>query len=355
MTILGRMRIAMGGLLVLLLVVAALGIIDGLKYKAGATTVIIAAVAALAVVLGVLAMVFLGRMIGRPVRAAIASIGSTTAELLAVASQVASATAQTATATNETTVTVEEVKQTAMLAQEKAHEASQLSERVSESSKFGEMSSKKNFDAFDQIHAGMGVVADAIDRLNDQAQSVGDIIATVNDLAEQSNLLSVNASIEAAKAGEHGKGFTVVAQEVKSLATQSKQAVAQVRGVLGEIQKAARIAVHAAEEARAAVEVGRSEAGEAIDGTHAEVEIASSAAEATMQIAATSRQQLAGVEQISAAITSINEAGNQSVSGARQVEREVRQLQDLARSLAGLVDASRDDRGARQEPTVSLA
>ena len=66
------------------------------------------------------------------------------------------------------------------------------------------------------------------------------VIATVNDLAEQSNLLSVNASIEAAKAGEAGKGFTVVATEVKSLAEQSKRSVAQVRGVLSEIQKASK-------------------------------------------------------------------------------------------------------------------
>ena len=77
-------------------------------------------------------------------------------------------------------------------------------------------------------------------------QAAGDIIASVNDLAEQSNLLSVNASIEAAKAGEHGKGFAVVAQEVKSLAEQSKQAVAQVRTMLGEIQKASQTAVQAA-------------------------------------------------------------------------------------------------------------
>ena len=64
-----------------------------------------------------------------------------------------------------------------MLAQEKAHQASELSQTVVESSKFGETSSQKNFDTFDQIHSDMGIVADAIDRLNEQAESVGDIIA----------------------------------------------------------------------------------------------------------------------------------------------------------------------------------
>jgi methyl-accepting chemotaxis protein len=236
---------------------------------------------------------------------------------------------------------VEEVKQTAILAQEKATEAFELTEQVAEMCRRGDASAQQNAGKFQHIRSDMDVVAEAIDRLNEQTQSVGDIIATVNDLAEQSNLLSVNASIEAAKAGEHGKGFTVVAQEVKSLAEQSKQAVAQVRGVLSEIQKASAVAVQAAAQSREAVEAGRAEAGRAIENTRAEVVVANGAAEATLQISATSRQQLAGMQQISQAILSINAAGSQSVSGTRQVEQAVRQLQDLAQSLRGLTDNNR--------------
>ena len=186
----------------------------------------------------------------------------------------------------------------------------------------------------------MELVAEAIDRLNDEAQSVGDVIATVNDLAEQSNLLSVNASIEAAKAGDAGKGFTVVAQEVKSLAKQSKQAVAQVRAVLSEIQKASMVVVKAAEQGRETVEAGRNEANGALENIGARVVVATQAAEATSQIAATSRQQLAGMEQISPAILSINDAGRQSALGTREVEREVGQLRELTLSLKGLVDVA---------------
>src|SRR5206468_6485887 len=88
------------------------------------------------------------------------------------------------------------------------------------------------------IQTQMESIADSVVKLSEQGQAIGEIIATVNDLAEQSNLLAVNASIEAAKAGEQGKGFAVVAQEVKSLAEQSKQATAQVRNLLNDIQKA---------------------------------------------------------------------------------------------------------------------
>jgi methyl-accepting chemotaxis protein len=281
----------------------------------------------------------ISRSTKRELQAAISSVSSSAAEMMAIASQVAASAAQTASSTNEVTVTVEEVKQTAMLAQEKASEASELSQSVVETSKFGEISARNNYAHFERIQADMDVVAGAIDRLNEDAQSVGDVVATVNDLAEQSNLLSVNASIEAAKAGEYGKGFTVVAQEVKSLAEQSKQAVAQVRSVLSEIQKASDVVVRAAEQGRETVEMGRNEANQALDNISARVAVANKAAEATSQIAASSQQQLAGMEQISQAIRAIDEAGSQSVSGTRQVEKEVKQLQELALSLKRLVES----------------
>ena len=96
-----------------------------------------------------------------------------------------------------------------------------------------------------RIREQMEAIAESMVRLSEQGQAIGQIIATVEDLAAQSNLLAVNASIEAAKAGEHGKGFGVVAQEVKSLAEQSKQATNQVRTILSDIQKATTAAVMA--------------------------------------------------------------------------------------------------------------
>ncbi len=177
-------------------------------------------------------------------------------------------------------------------------------------------------------------------RLSDQTQAVGEIIATVNDLAEQSNLLSVNASIEAAKAGDQGKGFTVVAQEVKNLAEQSKQAVSQVRTILSEIQKAGSLAVQAAEQSREAIEDVRQQSVQSGGRIHMLSGIANSMAQSAAQISASSQQQLAGMEQISQAMESINQAGNQSVSGTRQVEQEIRQMQELALRLKRLVEGA---------------
>jgi methyl-accepting chemotaxis protein len=187
------------------------------------------------------------------------------------------------------------------------------------------------------IQERMGFIADRIVKLSEQSQAIGDIIATVNDLAEQSNLLAVNAAIEAAKAGEHGKGFAVVAQEVKNLATQSKQATAQVRNILGEIQKATTAAVLATEQGSKAVETGvkqSGEAGEAIRLLSVSIEESSNS---TLQIVTSTQEQAIGMDQIATAIQSINDASNQNLAGSRQIETATRNIYDLNQKLQQLV------------------
>jgi methyl-accepting chemotaxis protein len=313
--------------------------LDDLGFVATMCIIATAVLGVGAVVGGWIASWRLTRRIGRTLRDATAGIGTSAAELMAVASQVAASAAQTAASTNETTVTVEEVKQTAMLAREKASKVAESAGSVGRVSESGLGMVEGTISGIERMHTEMDVVSEAIQRLSERAQAAGDVIAAVNDLAEQSNLLSVNASIEAAKAGEYGKGFTVVAQEVKSLAEQSKQAVVQVRSILSEIQKASETAVQSAERGRDAIEAGRlqsQEAGEIIQNLAGGAE---EVAQATTQIEASSRQQLAGMEQIAQAIESINEAGTQSVAGTRQVEQEVKRLQELALQLKSLVEA----------------
>jgi methyl-accepting chemotaxis protein len=297
----------------------------------------------IAVVGGILFSWLLSRRIGRNLHEAATGISTSAAELMAVASQVAAGTAQTAASTNETTVTVEEVKQTAILAHEKASQAAQGAQGAVGMAGSARTLTEETASGIERMQSEMDVVFETINRLSEQTQAAGDVIAMVNDLAEQSNLLSVNASIEAAKAGEYGKGFTVVAQEVKSLAEQSKQAVAQVRTMLSEIQKASQMAVQAAAHSREAVEAGRQQSVEAGEVIQRLADGAGEDAQASLQVVASSQQQLAGMEQIAQAISSINEAGNQSVAGTRQVEQEVKRLQDLALQLKCLVEADAEE------------
>lgn len=185
----------------------------------------------------------LTRSITHQLREGIAQLSSSAAEILATTTQVASGATETATAVSQTTATVEEVKQTAKLASQKARYVMESAQKASSVSQAGRTAVGDAVQGMHRIQEQMESVADSIVRLSEQTQAIGEIIATVNGLAEQSNLLAVNAAIEATKAGEQGKGFGVVAQEIRSLAEQSKQATAQVRTILGDIQKATSAAV----------------------------------------------------------------------------------------------------------------
>ena len=228
-------------------------------------------------------------------------LASSSSEILATTTQLASTAAETASAVSETTATVEEVKQTAGLSSQKAKYVSESAQKVSQVSQTGRKSVEGAIQGMQRIQEQMESVAESIVRLSEQSQAIGEIIATVNDLAEQSNLLAVNAAIEAAKAGEQGKGFAVVAQEVKSLAEQSKQATAQVRTILGDIQKATGAAVMATEQGTKAVEAGVRQSTEAGESIRVLAESVTEAAQAATQIAASSQQQMVGMDQVALA------------------------------------------------------
>lgn len=263
---------------------------------------------------------------------------SAAAEILASTTQVAAGSAETATAVSQTTSTVEEVMQTAQLASEKAKMVADSAQTVAQISQSGRRSVQQSMEAMQRIQGQVESIGESIVRLSEQGQAIGEIIATVNDLAEQSNLLAVNATIEAAKAGEQGKGFAVVAQEVKSLAAQSKQATAQVRGILGDIQKATSTAVLMAEQGGREVAAGdqlSQQLGEAINGLGDSIE---TAAHAATQIAASSKQQLIGMDQVALAMQNIREASAQNVASTKQTEVAAQNLHQLGLRLKSVVE-----------------
>lgn len=260
-------------------------------------------------------------------------LATSSQEILSSTSQVSSSAQETATSISEITTTVEEVKQTASMASQKAKHVTDAAQRTANVSKEGRQSVEAFIESMANIREQMQAVADSIVRLSEQSQSVGDIVASVSDLAEQSNLLGVNASIEAVKAGEHGKGFSVVAQEVKSLAAQSRQATAQVRTILMDIQKAMSNAVMVVEQSDKSVEGGYQQvkaSGETIRALAQSIDESSGAA---LQIASSSQQQLVGMDQIAMAMENIKQASQDNVEGTRQSEQAARNLHELGQRL----------------------
>ena len=277
------------------------------------------------------------RAITLQLRESIAQLSSSSAEILATTTQVAAGAAETASAVSETTATVEEVKQAAGVSNQKAKYVSESAQKVAQVSQAGRKSVEGTIQGMQRIQEQMESVAGSIVRLSEQSQAIGEIIATVNDLAEQSNLLAVNAAIEAARAGEQGKGFAVVAQEVKSLAEQSKQATGQVRTILGEIQKATGAAVMAAEQGAKAVEAGMKQSGEAGESIRLLAESVTEAAQAATQIAASSQQQMVGMDQVAQAMENIKQASMQNVAGTKQAETAAHSLHELGLKLGSMI------------------
>lgn len=264
-------------------------------------------------------------------------LASSASEILASTTQVASGAAETGTAIAQTTTTVEEVKQTAQVSSQKAKYVSDSAQKATQVGHTGRKAVEASIDGMKRIQSQMEAIAESVVRLSEQSQAIGEIIATVNDLAEQSNLLAVNAAIEAAKAGEQGKGFAVVAQEVKSLAEQSKLATAQVRTILNDIQKATTAAVLATEQGSKAVEVGMTQSTEAGDAIRLLADSITEAAQAATQIAASSQQQLVGTDQVALAMENIKQASAQNVAGTKQAETAAHNLHALGQKLKQLV------------------
>jgi methyl-accepting chemotaxis protein len=276
------------------------------------------------------------RQTTREINEGVSVLAASASEILATTTQVASGAAETAAAVSETTATVEEVKQTAQLASQKAKYVADSAQKASNVSRAGRKSVEDAIQGMNRIQEQMEAIAESIVRLSEQSQAIGEIIATVGDLAEQSNVLAVNAAIEAAKAGEQGKGFAVVAQEVKSLADQSKQATTQVRAILGDIQKATSAAVLATEQGGKAVEAGVKQTGETGESIRLLAEGIGDAAQAATQIAASSQQQMVGMDQVALAMESIKQASMQNVAGTKQAETAAQQLHELGQQMKQL-------------------
>lgn len=267
---------------------------------------------------------------------AVSSLGSASAEILAAVNQLTAGATEESAAVAQIGTTVEEVRATTEEAAERARAVAEAAARSSDVAIEGQNAVGTARQGMIDLSSKVDMIAQRILALSEQTQAIGEIVATVGDLADQSNLLAVNAAIEAAKAGEQGRGFAVVAQEVRNLADQSREATAQVSGILGEIQKAANSAVLVTEQGTrdVAAAVEKVElAGVVID------QLAAAAAEAAglaRQIAASAGQQRVGVDQIGTGIANVGQVSNQTVAAARQLQQEAEGLTRLADHLEAL-------------------
>jgi methyl-accepting chemotaxis protein len=187
------------------------------------------------------------------------------------------------------------------------------------------------------LSASVQQAAGVIGRLEQDSIEIGGVLDVIRNIAEQTNLLALNAAIEAARAGEQGRGFAVVADEVRTLASRTQQSTREIQGMIERLQAASKEAVQAMDETNAQARKGTDIAvrtGEVLESiTHAINQIS----DMNNQIASAAEEQSVVAEEINRNVVGINEIGEHTANGAQQTAAASEGLNSLAGQLQRIV------------------
>ena len=281
------------------------------------------------------------KSMARTTRETAESVHAATAQIRASTQQQSASVAEQLAAVEQTTATLSEITESGAQINRRAQDVAHGAQTVATSSHSGMKAVDDTIQAMDAIREQAEAVAENIVMLSERTQAIGEIIVTVNDIAERCHLLALNAAIEAAAAGEHGRTFSIVAGEIKSLADQSKEATAQVRSNLSEIQHGINASVMLTEEAVKRVAAGKRQTDATQSTIRTMAENIQESVLAFQQIVAGTNQQQIGLEQVIQALQNIREASSQTAAGTRQLEGAAANLNNLGQ---GLVEAVRNYR-----------
>uniref|UniRef100_UPI0030DD0D9E HAMP domain-containing methyl-accepting chemotaxis protein n=1 Tax=Pseudomonas sp. EA_35y_Pfl2_R5 TaxID=3088690 RepID=UPI0030DD0D9E len=238
-------------------------------------------------------------------------------------------TDQVATAMSEMTATVHEVARNAEAA---ASSTEQADRRVSS----GVAVVQQTIGRINQLASAMQTTTQSIERLSQDTQRIDSVLDVIKSVAEQTNLLALNAAIEAARAGEQGRGFAVVADEVRALARRTQQSTAEIEGLIATLREGTRRSVADMHQSGVLVTQTVEDASQT-DGALAEIAAAvSQIFEMNQQIAAAAEQQTAVAEEISRSVTSIRDIADQSALAMDESASSSIQLAELGRELQGM-------------------
>ncbi|MCE1189452.1 MAG: methyl-accepting chemotaxis protein [Ignavibacteria bacterium] len=267
---------------------------------------------------------------------AAAQISSSSEELAAGAQEQSSQTNEVAGAVEEMTKTILENSQSVILA---ATTAKAAGERAREG---GEVV-QKTIEGMNRIATVVQKSADTVFVLGQNSDKIGEIVQVIDDIADQTNLLALNAAIEAARAGEQGRGFAVVADEVRKLAERTTKATKEISVMIKQIQTDTSEAVASMRQGTGEVERGKMLASEAGEVLHQIVEEATKVTDAITHVAAASEEQSAAAEQIAKNIEGISNVTHESTVGIQQVAQATEDLNRLTQNLRDLIGNFKTD------------
>jgi methyl-accepting chemotaxis protein len=266
------------------------------------------------------------------------ALNETSDDILSGSADLSVAANEQATAVNETTVTIEEVEKTGHLTSENAKNIQSVADRTQKISNEGLSAVDMTRAQLEDVQTQVVNIVDSANRLNEELEEVDRIIASVAGVTQQSHTLSINASIEAVKAGQKGRGFAVVANRIRDLSQQSREATEHVRVTLTGIQQAIGSMLTITGQGLAAVERGvesMERTGEVIQRLGDSI---TRSTEAARSIAHNTFQQATGLEQTARAMNEINDSTHKNLSGIEKLRLSGEELKDHAVAMKALVD-----------------
>ena len=278
--------------------------------------------------------------LNRQLGSAVSSIRSASAELEAAASQQATGSREQSSATSEVSTTIRELLSTSKQIADSAQRVARIAEDTAVGARSGDATVQRAQEAIGGIKRQVDLVVAHMLELGKKSQQAGGILEIINELAEQTNILAINATIEAAGAGEAGKRFAVVADEIRKLADRVGGSTKEIRGLVEDIRAAVNTTVMATEVGTKAVDAGTRHFAEVTTSFREIAGLVATTTDAAREIELSTKQQSTAVEQVNVAISSVAQATKESEASASQTLQTVTQLTSLSRDLLQLVQES---------------
>ena len=277
------------------------------------------------------------RGVTQSVGSAIQNLESSSAELQAAANQQVTGAKEQVTAMSEISTTISEFLATSRQIAESAVRIAGIAGATSRSASAGETT-------VDGAHASIAAIREQVDLvvehmldLGKKSQQIGAVLEIVSELAEQTNILAINATIEAAGAGEAGARFAVVADEIRKLADRVAGSTKEIRGLIEDVRSAVNTTVMATEGGSKAVDVGSRQFADVATAFRQIAGLVVTTTEAAREIELSTKQQSSAVEQVNLAITSVAQATRESEASSGEVLQTASQIVRLSRALLRLI------------------
>lgn len=304
---------------------------------AGQVTLTILAGTVLALIFVTVVGTILTRALGNQIGTAVGQVQSSSTELQSAATQQATGSKQQATALTEISTTISELLATSRQITESAQRVAQIAAQTAGSARAGD-------DTVDSAHQSIAGIRHQVDlivnhmlELGKKSQQIGAVLEIVSELAEQTNILAINATIEAAGAGESGKRFAVVADEIRKLADRVGESAKEVRGLIDDIRSAVNTTVMATETGSKAVDAGSKQFGHVAVSFKQITDLVITTTEAAREIELSTKQQMTAVEQVNIAIQNVSQASKETEASSGQIQQTASQLASLSKDLLRLV------------------